>query len=113
MWNQLVSINETSITNTVNDVVITDNRDGSYTVNGTASALITFRVNYINYIQDHKYYVKGCPAGGGSLTYDIHDFSGFGPRDNGEGGIKAVIQSGTTSFGICVRKDATVSNLVF
>ena len=40
VWNQIIYISSTSQTKTVNGITITDNRDGSYTINGTASAMV-------------------------------------------------------------------------
>ena len=83
-WNQLNSNNTN--TATYSDVTFTKNGDGSWTANGTASAVgaATFRSG-LPLTPTHKYLLKGCPQGGSQNTY----YLGFGgiAIDFGDGGI--------------------------
>ena len=58
---------------TLNGVTLTDNNDGTYTVNGTASANTLFHLNDVYYfeksIDPGIYKVLGCPQNGGESTY--------------------------------------------
>lgn len=61
-------LNPSIASSTVNDVEITKNSDGSYTLNGTASAAVmlyfeTFETGGASYI------LSGCPSGGSYTTY--------------------------------------------
>lgn len=60
-------------TQTINGVTFTDNGDGTITINGTATAnawypLSTRSASTI-YATKGKYYLSGCPSGGGALKY--------------------------------------------
>ena len=59
-------------TATVSDVTITNNGDGTYTVNGTASAAVNFGLTgAISKVKNHVFIVTGCPAGGSATTYSL------------------------------------------
>ena len=77
VWNQLVR--QSGNTQTVNGITFTNNGDGSWTVNGTASGGNPFKVvsDQFNLVSGHKYLVLGGVDGGSNNTYrmDIR-FSG-------------------------------------
>ena len=83
-WNQLNSNN--TYTTTLAGVTFTKNGDGSWTVNGTATARSagTF-MSGLSLTPTHKYLLRGCPQGGSQNTY----YLGFGgiAVDFGDGGI--------------------------
>ena len=114
-WNQNVRNNNTGTTAT--GITFTNNGDGSWTVDGTASAE-TFRYadnpqrQYL--IVGHKYLAKGCPAGGSASTYLYRDSWWRSFTDYGAGAIFTVAegrQDCTPS--IVVANGATVNNIVF
>ncbi len=74
VWNQLVKINPNDSSRVKSGITIVDNRDGSYTVSGTAEADVRLTVysltaNRVRF--GHKFLLRGCPPGGSSTTYFI------------------------------------------
>jgi len=109
VWNQLND--NSSSTSTVNDVTFTKNNDGTWTVNGTASAQAEKSVATLKTDAAHKYLLRGCPAGGSG--YSIY-LSGFGTYDTGNGVIRYP-SVGRDSAYLVIRVDngVNVDNLVF
>ncbi len=61
-------------TKTLNGITFSDNGDGTVTATGTATATSTFiiRAATENWtVQPGKYFLKGCPSGGGFSTYRL------------------------------------------
>ena len=56
-YNQILSPNRHS-TQTINNITITNNGDGSYTINGTATATAYDIIEDYPFITGHKYYIK-------------------------------------------------------
>lgn len=74
VWNQLQPIKASSITETQNGVTLTDNRDGSYTLNGTATTDTQFFGLYQTTapkIIGHKYLCKGCYSLNPTYPYGV------------------------------------------
>lgn len=94
VWNQKCGVSYSGTTK--NGITFTNNGDGSWTINGTATASgnVYFYQVY-NMVGGHKYLVKGCPAGGSGSTYYL-GFNG-GNTDVGNGGITTA--SGNTTTG--------------
>lgn len=74
----LISAIRTNLINTIlgtktqNGITITYNGDGTYTVNGTASANTTFvLLNWADFEVGKDYKILGTPSGGGASTYKI------------------------------------------
>lgn len=88
VWNQIIPIQSNSLTQTVNGVTLTDNRDGSYSVSTTsagATADASFTIKTIYAIgSEHKWFFSGCPNGGSTSTYYVNVFGGI---DIGNGGL--------------------------
>lgn len=109
-WNQLN--NNSSSTNTLQGVTITNNNDGSWTLNGTATANGTkyFRSGF-TMKAGHKYLAKGCPSGGSSSTY----YLGFNGNydDIGAGGINTVGSNDVpgSNFRLEVKTGASFENV--
>ena len=86
VWNQL-NRNTTSTT-TVSDVTFTNNGDGSWTINGTATADGNINLCTVA-LKQHMYAIFGCPAGGSASTYGLglrHTSTGtIYTRDFGDG----------------------------
>ena len=77
-YNQLCS--NVTASQTINGVTFTNNGDGSYTVNGTASANTYKSVQPpMTVLANHKYLIKGAPSGSNYETYALVDtYSGTG-----------------------------------
>lgn len=113
--NQQFKINSTDQTRTLNGITMTDNRDGSYTFNGTATSETILAVGEsiptIN-IGD-KYLVFGGAKGGSSTTYFLTQNSNGGANDYGNG---AVYTQPDNQYGrflcVVIRNGVTVNNLV-
>lgn len=75
---------------TINGVTFTNNGDGTITANGTATERATYVVeNVYTEIVGHKCLLRGCPLGGSTSTYALHD-SFWGVVDIGHGVIANV-----------------------
>lgn len=101
---------------TINGVTFTKNDDGTFTANGTATAMIDYRGvsnnAKINVVVGHKYLMRGCPAGGSKDTYDMRlPFLGL---DYGNGVIAKLTDSGGAYYvQIIVRAGIVCDNLIF
>jgi hypothetical protein len=118
-------LNPTAQTQTVKGVTFTNNGDGTYTVNGTASGSgnIIFKIRTwtdIASLENTK--IVGCPAGGSNNTYFLYtvcyDSSSTWLKqydDKGQGVLVSNIPSETAgmSTNIVVRKGVTANNLTF
>lgn len=88
LWQQQVQL--TSSTFTLEGVAWVRSADGTFTANGTATALSAVNAVYQS-TAGHVYLLRGCPAGGSDTSYNMTVSEGF--RDYG-GGV--VFQSGYT-----------------
>lgn len=115
-------LNPTAPTQTINGVTFTNNGDGTYTVNGTASGQAVFSLMTFNdfaFLKNKK--LIGCPAGGSSSIYMLYisfnrDLTWLYEYDDyGNGVIVSNIPSETTVaiLNIIVRDGQTVNNLTF
>jgi hypothetical protein len=114
-------LNPTAQTETRNGVTLTNNGDGTYTVNGTATATIWFTLKFfddISILENKK--LVGCPVGGTSSTYIMYitcynDSTSKDYIDYGNGVILSNIPSDANSsrLYILIRNGQTVNNLIF
>lgn len=97
-------------TTTLNDVTCTYNGDGTYTLNGTATATTYFNfiLNY-NFKKDTK--IIGCPHNGSADSFGIFIYNVIGGYDYGDGFIFK--EDKTTRAGIYIKSGYTCNNLVF
>lgn len=112
-------------TQTINGITITDNGDGSITVNGTATDKVWYPISTRSastiYAAKGIYTISGCPSGGGSKTYRVNCNVYNGTTqvvafwDGGNGNTKDLNSYTFTSISvnIGIEKDITVNNLVF
>ena len=114
-WNQLIKNNAASATGS--GITFTNNGNGSWTVSGTAEADVTKQLinpSTFNMVAGHKYFVKGCPAGGSSDSYSYYDQWYSQWNDYGNGAIftcaSSLLQTQPT---IKIANGTTVNNLVF
>lgn len=105
-------LNPTLKTTTSNGITCTDNEDGTYTLNGTATADTTF-VFKTNTNINAGLKLLGCPSNGSDKTYQIIAFGTGGTiRDLGDGIIASAEISNATIQAI-VRNGYTCNNLIF
>lgn len=116
-------LNPTAQTQTVNGVTFTNNGDGTYTLNGTASGPAVFSVMTFNdfaFFENKK--LIGCPAGSNLSMYRLYISCGRDSStwlkeyyDYGNGVIISNIPSETTivMLLIFVQNGQTVNNLIF
>lgn len=111
-------LNPTLQTTTQNGVTCTNNGDGTYTLNGTASSDVVFELeSYKSYTGKEKFRLVGCPNGGGKDKY----YLAFRPNNAEEN--RKDIGSGVTfndlstsnkyAVAIIVLNGTTVTNLTF
>ena len=112
-------------TQTINGITITDNGDGSITVNGTATDKVWYPISTRSastiYAAKGIYTISGCPSGGGGKTYHINCDVYNGTTqvvafwDSGNGNTKDLNSYTFTSISVSIGivKDITVNNLVF
>lgn len=102
-------LNCTLATTTLNGVTLTNNGDGTYTLNGTASGDATFILGKIS-TDSSPVRLVGCPPNGGYNTYRIN-LSGYG-SDIGSGNT-FVLPINTTDMLLQVISGTVCNNLVF
>lgn len=110
----------TASSQTVDGVTFTVNADQSVSLSGTAANLITFVIvdnAAANAVPDGSYILSGCPASGGSTTYDLRWYlysAGRSAYDQGSGA--AVNKSGGTTssnISILIRSGVNTDGVVF
>ena len=110
-WNQLCDSSQS--TQTKNGVTFTNNGDGSWTVNGTASADASYQISgFYKIFASHKYFISGTPAGGSLSTYYVN-VNGVGQDAGGGSIINSSISSAYGCSIVSVKQGVTVNNLVF
>ena len=107
-------LNSTLQTTTSNGVTCTNNGDGTYTVNGTASGETKFPIGQVNNLNsDLRYMLVGCPKNGDKdTTYSLWSNVSGSKIDIGNG-IDCPSISFSDKVCIVIKNGATVSNLVF
>lgn len=103
-------------TTTKNGITFTNNGDGTYTLNGTATATVWFHITGIDVLQGRKYLLQGCPSGGSESTYKLYvatDPVFGGIFDYGSGNIKQCLQDGHVAITMEVASGYTCNNVIF
>ena len=108
VWNQLCR-NEKP-TSTVNDLTFTNNGDGSWTINGTATAGSNKPFSTFAIVSGHKYYIKACPSGGSGTTY-YANLSGLGSIDTGNAAISEINSSANLNLRLVFSTGVTFDNV--
>lgn len=105
-------INCTAKTTTINGITMVNNRDGTYTVNGTATNDFDIAIAKYTSKQNIYYTLSGCPSGGSKTTYYL-DPRGY-EYDTGNGiTIRNLERDFSNYIRIVIKKDVTVNNLLF
>lgn len=113
-------LNATLQTTTQNGVTCTNNGDGTYTVNGTATGIAVFVV-YYNFADVYgsasSLKMVGCPSGGSAQKYFLRSYrKGGNPEildEYGSGISIGSFKESESSIAIIVKSGATVNNLIF
>lgn len=113
-------LNATLQTTTVNGVTCTNNGDGTYTVNGTATGIAIFVV-YYNFADVYgsasSLKMVGCPSGGSAQKYFLRSYrKGGNPEildEYGSGISIGSFKESESNIAIIVKSGATVNNLIF
>ena len=111
-------LNPTLKTTTQNGVTCTNNGDGTYTLNGTATNLFQVIVGEVEIKGNQQYKTVGCPNNIINkeyclIPYNVTDNTEFGKYDYGDGTINASKKDITYRLYIFVASGTTLSNLVF
>lgn len=109
-------LNPTLQTTTSNGITCTNNGDGTYTLNGTASDTFSeYITKLFNLSKDKTYKLIGTPANGSTETYSItllsEDFSDY--VDDVGNGIMITPKKSSYLARLNIVKGTTVNNLVF
>lgn len=115
VFNQLMPLNLFQ-TQTKDGITFTNNNDGTYTVNGTATAEAYIASSFSPVKKEHKYLLKGCPIGGnyrGTYCAYLATAATLTANDAGEGDIGEAIADGGSMYVIYVNQGVTVNNLIF
>lgn len=113
-------LNPTLQTTTQNGVTCTNNGDGTYTVNGTATGIAVFVV-YYNFADVYgsasSLKMVGCPSGGSAQKYFLRSYrKGGNPEildEYGSGISIGSFKESESYIAIIVKSGATVNNLIF
>ncbi len=116
-WTQLVDKSNLVATTTKDGITFTNNGNGTYTLNGTATATAWLHIIIgIDVLQGRKYLLKGCPSGGSESTYKLYvatDPTFGGIFDYGSGNIRQCLQDGRVNITIEVAAGYTCNNVRF
>lgn len=100
-------------TTTQNGVTCTANGDGTYTLNGTATANAYFHVSAFTFNKGANYRLIGCPKGGNIDTkYGLY-IDQIWKKDNGQGVTFSANQTLEEKIIIVVVSGNSINNLVF
>ena len=100
-------------TTTRNGVTFTNNEDGTYTLNGTASAAVFMTIGSCT-IKDNQYKLLGCPSTGGYEKY-VLSLSDKLQSDATDAGNGVILQKEAARYSITIGiwKDTPLNNVVF
>lgn len=115
-WTQLVDKSNLVATTTKSGITFTNNGNGTYTLNGTATELVYLHITGFDALQGRKYLLKGCPSGGSADTYKLYvatDNTFGGIFDYGSGTIKQCLEDGHVVVTIEVAAGYTCNNVIF
>ena len=111
-------LNPTLESTIVNGITVTNNGDGTYTLNGTASNDTSITTQVIKPDKSKKYKLVGCPKGGSDSTYDLtmvspeNNYSDF-RHDYGNGTIVDNLQFENYNVTIGIVNGTTLNNVIF
>lgn len=111
MENQLLNIPSSSKTTTINGITLTDNRDGSYTLNGTATALTEFNtiLTNIEIVNGHSYLLYG------SYNFNANFYmriTGLGNNTSNASLLNATSSTTTGTFKLVIDSGVSLNNVL-
>ena len=112
----IINLLKPSYDNTiVNGITIVDNKDGSFTLNGTATIATTFILQNNIIPSEGLYRLVGCPAGGSYGKYGLWASNQYTSvnGDFGEGAALSFDGRTSVSLAIVVWANATLANVTF
>lgn len=115
-WNQLLNKSKYQATTTINNVIFTNNGDGTITANGTANATVYYRLdNAISVSVGHKLLIASGVSGGSWGSYLLYDDANLDHNSFDVSGIGKIYTAGASpaALYILIYKDYTANNLVF
>lgn len=93
-----------------NGITAVNNRDGSYTLNGTATGLASLGGGSLSLVKDHYYYIRGGHIGVG-VAFNIYNSSAFGSSGQS---APVIVKSNATTISttnrIIVTQGTTLNN---
>ena len=103
-------------TRTENGITITKNTDGTYKVNGTATADISLAINNDFVAMSGTWRMLGCPAGGSASTYMLSAYVGYwggGAPNIDTGNGTNITYTGNVKVRFYIKSGTTCNNLIF
>lgn len=103
-------------TRTENGITITKNTDGTYKVNGTATADISLAINNDFVAMSGTWRMLGCPAGGSASTYMLSAYVGYwggGSPNIDTGNGTNITYTGNVKVRFYIKSGTTCNNLIF
>lgn len=103
-------------TKTSNGINIVNNHDGTFIVNGTASADVSEVVSDVFIPMSGTWRMLGCPSGGSSSTYMLSAYVGYwggGSPNIDTGSGTNITYTGNVKVRLYIKSGTTCNNLVF
>lgn len=103
-------------TRTESGITITKNSDGTYKVNGTATADISLAINNDFVSMSGTWRMLGCPSGGSSTTYMLSAYVGYwggGSPNIDTGSGTNITYTGNVKVRFYIKSGTTCNNLIF
>ena len=103
-------------TKTVNGINIVNNRDGTFTINGTASNNVSEVVSDVFIPMSRTWRMLGCPSGGSSSTYMLSAYVGYwgeGSPNIDTGSGTNITYTGNVKIRFFIKSGTTCNNLIF
>lgn len=97
-------------TRTFNGITVTNNNNGTYTLNGTSTAQCIFSLDNLTLDTNKKYKLTGCATGGSSTKYYL---AGANFTDYGNGSNYVVPSRSDVTISIVIQSGTSCNNLTF
>ena len=101
---------------TSNGIDIISNHDGTFTINGTATADVSVPINDVFMPMSGTWRMLGCPSGGSSSTYMLSAYVGYwggGSPNIDTGNGTNITYTGNVKVRFYIKNGTTCNNLVF
>lgn len=102
---------------TESGITITNNNDGTFLVNGTATANVSLAIDPDNFMpMKGTWRITGCPSGGSSSTYMLSAYVGYwggGSPNIDTGNGTSITYTGNVKVRFYIKNGTTCDNLLF